>query len=329
MTGRSRFIERRKPTMLRVRHGIFDYPGHRALDDVSFEVAPGTITALVGPNGAGKSTLMRVCSGLERPFAGKVLLQDIDVHENPREAHRRMGYLPDFFGLYDDMTVRQCLEYRAAAQGVAGGARRAAVERAAERMEIADRMKQRAGELSRGLRQRLAIAQATIHNPVFVMLDEPASGLDPEARIGLAAALKALCAEGMTIIVSSHILAELDDYSTHVLMIRDGRIVEHAPIGAIEADAERVTISIELAAPDPRLAAILGGVPGIVVDRAGEKAAVLTATGGAAARQALLKELVDAGLPVIGFAAEKPRIQDTYLARMRAAGNKQAESKRP
>ncbi|HEY4162246.1 MAG TPA: ABC transporter ATP-binding protein [Dongiaceae bacterium] len=309
--------------MIRVRHVIFDYPGHRALDDVSFEITPGTITALVGPNGAGKSTLMRVCSGLDRPFAGKVLLQDLDVHEDPREAHRRMGYLPDFFGLYDEMTVRQCLEYRAAAQGVPGNRRRAAVERAAERMEIADRMKQRAGELSRGLRQRLAIAQATIHNPSFVMLDEPASGLDPEARIGLAAALKSLCAEGMTIIVSSHILAELDDYSTHILMIRDGRIVEHAPIGAMEAAAtEQVTLSIELAVPDPRLAVILGSVPGIVVDRADERAAVLTSTGGVAARQALLKSLVDAGLPVIGFAAEKPRIQDTYLARMRAAGDK-------
>jgi ABC-2 type transport system ATP-binding protein len=309
--------------MIRVRHLIFDYPGHRALDDVSFEIKPGTITALVGPNGAGKSTLMRVCSGLERPFAGKVFLQDLDVHEDPREAHRRMGYLPDLFGLYDEMTVRQCLEYRAAAQGVDGRRRGAAVERAAQRMEIADRMKQKAGELSRGLRQRLAIAQATIHNPSFVMLDEPASGLDPEARIGLAGALKALCAEGMTIIVSSHILAELDDYSTHILMIRDGRIVEHAPIGAMETDAaDRVTISIELAMPDSRLAAILGAVPGIVIERADERGALLTSKGGAATRQALLKGLVDAGLPVIGFAAEKPRIQDTYLARMRAAGEK-------
>jgi ABC-2 type transport system ATP-binding protein len=306
--------------MIGVRHLTFDYPGHRALDDVSFEIAPGTITALVGPNGAGKSTLMRVCSGLERPFAGKVFLQDLDVHEDPRESHRRMGYLPDSFGLYDDMTVRQCLEYRAAAQGVADNRRRVAVEHAAERMGIADRMKQRAGELSRGLRQRLAIAQATIHNPVFVMLDEPASGLDPEARIDLAVALKILCVGGMTIIVSSHILAELDDYSTHILMIRDGRIVEHAPIGAVEAaETDRVTISIELAAPDERLIEILGGAPGIVIDRADERAAMLTSVGGPAARQALLKSLVDAGLPVIGFAAEKPRLQDTYLARMRAA----------
>src|ERR1044072_3459514 len=151
--------------MIRVEHLIFDYPGHRALDDVSFEIKPGTITALVGPNGAGKSTLMRVCSGLERPFAGRVPRQDTDVHESPREAHERMGYLADFFGLYDEMTVRQCLEYRAAAQGVSKQTQCDAVELAAGRMDLSDRLNQRAGELSRGLRQRLAIAQATIHNP--------------------------------------------------------------------------------------------------------------------------------------------------------------------
>ncbi|HVY99163.1 MAG TPA: ABC transporter ATP-binding protein [Dongiaceae bacterium] len=306
--------------MLRVEHVIFDYPGRRALDDVSFEIAPGTITALVGPNGAGKSTLMRVCSALDRPFAGRVLLQELDVHENPREAHRRMGYLPDFFGLYDDMTVRQCLEYRAAAQGVPASKQRVALEQAATRMELRDRLNQKAGELSRGLRQRLAIAQATIHNPAFVMLDEPASGLDPEARIGLAHALKLLSAQGMTIIVSSHILSELDDYSTHILMIRDGRIVAHAPIGAVET-GERSVVEIELAAPDPRLPEILAGVPGIVVERADEMRAVLSANG-ATTRQALLKGLVDAGVPVIGFSAEKPRLQEAYLARMKAAGGR-------
>jgi ABC-2 type transport system ATP-binding protein len=306
--------------MIRVDHLIFDYPGQRALDDVSFAIEPGTITALVGPNGAGKSTLMRVCSGLERPFVGRVRLQDIDVHENPREAHRRMGYLPDFFGLYDDMTVRQCLEYRAAAQGVAKDKQSDAVDRAAARMELTDRLNQRAGGLSRGLRQRLAIAQATIHNPVFVMLDEPASGLDPEARIGLATALKTLCAEGMTIIVSSHILAELDDYSTHILMIRDGRIVEHGPLSALERPAEyHALVTIELAEPDPRLPQILASVPGIVVERADAQRATLATNGGPTTRQALLKGLVDAGLPVIDFTTEKLRLQDAYLARMRAA----------
>jgi ABC-2 type transport system ATP-binding protein len=187
-------------------------------------------------------------------------------------------------------------------------------------MELTDRLGQRAGELSRGLRQRLAIAQATIHDPAFVMLDEPASGLDPEARIGLTNALKALCAQGMTIIVSSHILAELDDYSTHVLMIRGGRILDHTPIGSLEREgSEKSLIAVELAAPDPRLREILAAMPGVAVERSDDRQALLSAANGAATRQALLKGLVDAGLPVVGFGAEKQRIQDTYLARMKAA----------
>jgi ABC-2 type transport system ATP-binding protein len=232
-----------------------------------------------------------------------------------------MGYLSDLFGLYDEMTVRQCLEYRAAAQGVSKSRQCVALEHAADRMDLRDRLNQKAGELSRGLRQRLAIAQATIHNPAFVMLDEPASGLDPEARMGLAHALKLLCAEGMTIVVSSHILSELDDYSTHILMIRDGRVVEHAPIGAMEA-GERSVIKIELASSDPRLPEILAVVPGVSVERANDMTAVLSANGGVTTRQALLKGLVDAGLPVIGFSVEKQRLQDAYLARMKAVGEK-------
>jgi ABC-2 type transport system ATP-binding protein len=129
----------------------------------------------------------------------------------------------------------------------------------------------------------------------------------------------------MTIIVSSHILAELDDYSTHILMIRDGRIIEHAPLSAMGgASGDRATIAIALGAPDPRLAEILKGVPGIEVESVDDRSAVILAGGGATTRQALLKGLVDAGLPVIEFSTEKVRLQDAYLARMRAADDAQS-----
>jgi ABC-2 type transport system ATP-binding protein len=155
------------------------------------------------------------------------------------------------------------------------------------------------------------------------MLDEPASGLDPEARIGLAGALKTLCAEGMTIIVSSHILAELDDYSTHILMIRGGRIVEHGPLSALGSRIDdHATISVELAVSDARLGEILAATPGIVVRQADDRRATFSTDGNSTTRQALLKGLVDAGLPVIDFTSEKPRLQDAYLARMRVAGGK-------
>src|SRR6185369_9813264 len=160
----------------------FDYPGVRALDGVGFELERGTVTALVGPNGAGKTTLLRCLAALETPLAGRIEVAGVDVLESPREAHRRLGYLSDFFGVYDALTVEQCLVHAAAAQGVEQAAVAAAVRRTAERLGLDDRLRTVAGTLSRGLRQRLAIGQALVHAPALLLLDEPAAGLDPEAR---------------------------------------------------------------------------------------------------------------------------------------------------
>jgi ABC-2 type transport system ATP-binding protein len=303
--------------MINVEHLIFDYPGHRALDDVSFAIAPQTITALVGPNGAGKTTLLRCLVALDRPGAGRVMLEEIDVHEAPREAHKRMAFLPDFFGVYDDLTVRQCLGYRARAHDVPRERRRAAVERAAERLGIADRMKDYAGTLSRGLKQRLAIAQAIIHEPRVALLDEPAAGLDPEARYSLAAVFRELRADGMTLIVSSHILAELEDYSTHLLAIRDGRIVDLRALQQPETGEAAVAMQLRLATADPRIGALLGTIAGVSDVAVDTLLVHFSLAGGVQVQHALLKRLIDEGLPVAEFAPVQSSLQDSYLALMR------------
>ncbi len=223
--------------MIVVEDLVFEYPGVRALDGVSFAIDQGGITALVGPNGAGKTTLMQCMAALATPFSGRVVLDGNDVHEHPRESHREMGYLSDFFGLYDDLTIRRCLDYRAMSQGIGAARRRAAIVLAATQVGLSEHLAQKAGELSRGLRQRLAIAQAIVHQPRFLLLDEPASGLDPEARQNLSDLLRALAANGMTILVSSHILAELEDYSTHMLILNQGRILEHRGIEGADGTA--------------------------------------------------------------------------------------------
>jgi len=306
--------------MLSVEHLSYDYPGTRALQDVSFAVVPQSITALVGPNGAGKTTLLRCMAALAEPIAGRVLLEGRDVHEEPRESHKAMGYLSDFFGLYDELAVLQCLRHQAAAQGVAAGIQAELVERAAQRVGLADRLRQPAGTLSRGLRQRLAIAQAILHEPRIVLLDEPASGLDPEARQSLSELLLDLRAEGMTLIVSSHILAELRDYSSHMLILRDGRLVHHGPVTGEGQGEEQVAVVIELAAPDPRLAAVLEAAGVAAVTVKGKGARVLL-PGGAAARETLLRRLVEAGLPVSGFSVERRDLQDAYLSRVKRGGD--------
>jgi len=309
--------------MLHVENLIFDYPGHRALNNISLFLERGTITALVGPNGAGKSTLMRLCAALDQPFSGNVYLDGLDVHANPRAAHRRMGFLPDFFGLYDELTVLQGLMYRAAAQGVPAAQRRTVAENAAERLEIRDRLGQKAGTLSRGLRQRLAIAQAVLHEPTFLMLDEPASGLDPSARIGLSAVLRNLTRDGMTILVSSHILAELEDYSTHILMLRQGEVVDHAPLAVMGTVTERrVEIRLDFARPVAELRKRLLAIGGIEVLSCGIDDAIVMSDPDPAARADMLAAVIAAGLPLASFAPERRSLQDIYLARMKAAAER-------
>ena len=213
--------------MIVVKDLTFDYPGFRALNQVSFSLSKGSVTALVGPNGAGKTTLMRCIAALESPLLGSVHVAGVDVFEFPREVHKRMGYLADNFGLYSELTVAQGLEYAARAQGLNSAAVVGAVRRTAQRMGLADKLNDQAKTLSRGQRQRLAIGQAIIHQPLVLLLDEPASGLDPEARSALAQVFRDLQTHGMTLLVSSHILAELDEYSTHMLALNQGRVLEY------------------------------------------------------------------------------------------------------
>jgi ABC-2 type transport system ATP-binding protein len=306
--------------MIRVEDLVFDYPGLRALDGVSFEVGEGSITALVGPNGAGKTTLLRCIASLEAPTAGRITVSGLDVRENPRECHRSMGYLSDFFGLYDQLTVEQCLRHRAAVQGMPPVEQAKLAARAAERTGIADRLKQKSGELSRGLRQRLAIAQSILHQPRLVMLDEPASGLDPEARMELSTLLVRLAGEGMTLIVSSHILAELEDYCTHMMILREGRLVEHRAVAGAGQGARRATIAIALADPDERLPGLLAGAAGCEVVSADARAARVLVPASAEARHGLLRQLMEAGLAVSDFHVARADLQEAYLARMREAG---------
>ena len=295
--------------MIHVENLIFEYPTKRALFDINLSIAKGGITALVGPNGAGKTTLINCLVGLHEPFAGHVLFDDMTVADEPREAHKKMGYLPDFYGLYDDLTVRQCLAHGAEMRGMGRNESLARAEISAARLNVADRLDDKVSSLSRGLTQRAAIARAIIHDPEFLVLDEPAAGLDPDARAQLSALFRQLRDDGMTLLVSSHILAELEDYCTDMIIIRDGRVVDQ---GMAAGTAPKRRISIELAEPCPRLETVLLAEPNVShVDMDGLRVTVHL-NGGKIEQLTLLKRLVDDGIPVIGFSDIKERLQDTY-----------------
>ena len=304
--------------MIRIQHLSHEYPGVRALQDVSVRIEPQSITALVGPNGAGKTTLMRCLCGLERPLAGEIEVDGINVIEEPRRSHERIGYLADFFGVYENLSVAQCLEYAAAANGIRSGLAARVLETATS-LGLADRLQQAAGTLSRGLRQRLAIAQAIIHGPQLLVLDEPAAGLDPEARHSLAALLRHLQASGMTLLVSSHILAELEEYATHMLIIDGGRIRDFRPL-APQSQSTR-SLQLELVAYTPDAMRLLAAQTGVAQLRQQGHALSFEFTGDFAAQAALLKTLVLAGVPVSALHPERVDLQQLYLDTLKTPGS--------
>jgi ABC-2 type transport system ATP-binding protein len=299
--------------IIQVRDLIFEYPGRRALDRVTFDIEAGAVTALVGPNGAGKTTLMRCLCGLERPLVGEIRVDAIDVIEEPRRCHERIGFLPDFVGLYEALTVEQCLHYHAAANGVTSGLALRLRETAAQ-LGLTDRLQQRVSELSRGLRQRVAVGQAIIHQPALLILDEPASGLDPEARHDLASLFRTLQGSGMSLLVSSHILAELEDYATHMLVLKDGRLIEHR---ALRGSPVRAELLIEVLSDAARARAWLAARAEVSDVEMIPSGARVVCAGLSDAHAVLLRDMVTAGFAVSSFAPVGSDLQRSYLDSVR------------
>jgi len=298
------------PPLVSVEDLAFDYPTKRALFDINVTISRGGITALVGPNGAGKTTLINCLAGLHEPIEGAVMFDGIEVATSPRQAHRRMGYLPDFYGLYDELTVRQCLEHGAEMRGINRREAATRAETAAAKLNVADRLDEKVGALSRGLTQRAAIARTIIHEPEFLILDEPAAGLDPDARQQLSALFRRLRDDGMTLLISSHILAELEDYCTDMIIIRDGRILDHGEAATDAAPPRRIVI--ELAEPNARFEALIKAAANTRLVELDGLTATIYMSGGRIAQVALLKHMIDAGMPVASFGDIKERLQDAY-----------------
>jgi ABC-2 type transport system ATP-binding protein len=301
---------------IRVDDLVFEYPGQRALHGVSFTIDRGSVTALVGPNGAGKTTLMSCIAALQTPFSGRIHVHGVDMLEDPREGHRRLGYLKDFFGLYDALSVERTLWHAARSQGIAARDCPGAVARVAEQLDITHLMQRAAGQLSRGQRQRLAIARTLVHQPPVLLLDEPASGLDPEARHHLATLMRRLRDTGMTLLVSSHILSELAEYSTHMMILRDGRLLEQRALGAEDG---RTWLRLGFAQAPGGIPDCIAAHPGVSGPHIEGGDIVLAFSGDAGARAALLKACVDGGLTLCAFGDLGTGLQDEYLRRVRAA----------
>ena len=210
--------------MIEVQHLTKRYGPVTAVDDISFTVQRGEILGFLGPNGAGKTTTMRVLTGYMPPTDGKAIVAGYDVFDHPIEAKRRTGYLPETPPLYPDMTVRDYLSFVARIKGVPRGERTARINEMLEKTRIADVANRHCGKLSKGYRQRVGLAQALMHNPEVLILDEPTAGLDPKQIIETRQLIKALAGDH-TIILSTHILPEVSQTCQRVVIINRGKVV--------------------------------------------------------------------------------------------------------
>src|SRR5262245_19740014 len=211
--------------MIEVRDLGKSYGTHPALRGVTLDIQAGDMFGLIGPNGAGKTTLIRILATLLQPSAGSATVNGHDVTRQAQAVRREIGYMPDFFGVYEELKVREYLEFFAATYGIRGAKRRATVDGVLELTDLTEKKDALISTLSRGMQQRLGLARVLVHDPKILFLDEPASGLDPRARIEIRALLKELRNMGKTILISSHILADLADLCNKIGLIERGKLL--------------------------------------------------------------------------------------------------------
>jgi len=304
--------------MIKIQHVSKLYRNVDALKDFNLEIAPGSIYGLIGPNGAGKTTLIRILAALLTPTTGQVWFDNEEVGQVPALIQRKVGYMPDFFGVYPDLTAVEYLEFYAGIHGIAGKKRANTINDLLELVDLSSKRDALVETLSRGMKQRLCLARALVHDPEVLLLDEPASGLDPRARVELRELLRTLQGMGKTIIISSHILLELAEMCSDIAIISGGRLI-------VSGDVEQVSrrlgdgrqLEIRVLERIPETVQLLKGMPGIsnVVNENGN---LLQAefTGDDRALHAVLAQLITHEIPVISFAprASGGRLEEVFMS---------------
>jgi ABC-2 type transport system ATP-binding protein len=212
------------------------YGATKAVNDISFSFSSGQIFGFVGPNGAGKSTTMRILATLEEPNSGDATVDGVSVIDEPEEAHRLVGYVPDNLPTHRDVSVHDYLDFFARAYGIKGARRRRVVEEIEEFTNLMGIRQKHLNALSKGMKNRVSVARALVHDPAVLIMDEPAAGLDPRARIELRELLKVLAGQGKAILISSHILTELAEICTGAIFIERGRILRAGMLGDLLGD---------------------------------------------------------------------------------------------
>jgi ABC-2 type transport system ATP-binding protein len=287
----------------------------RAVDDISFSFASGQIIGFVGPNGAGKTTTMRILATLDEPTAGDALIDGISVVEEPERARKLVGYVPDELPTHRDMSVSDYLDFYGRAYKLRGRQRRQVIQRIEEFTNLGGIRDKYLITLSKGMKQRVSVARALLHDPPVLIMDEPTSGLDPRARIELRELLKLLSWQGKAILISSHILTELAEVCNGVVIIEHGKILRAGTLEEVLAsDQPRRTIHVRVLERHEEAVKHLMQVPGV------EKASLLVdntveveINGAEAACSELLTDLVQANYRVLEFRLRRADLEELFM----------------
>ncbi|HCJ79398.1 MAG TPA: ABC transporter ATP-binding protein [Desulfotomaculum sp.] len=306
--------------MIKVRGLKKNYGRVQALKGLDMDVPAGSIYGFIGQNGAGKTTALRILAGLLVPDQGLAEVAGWDIMLYPRAVREAIGYMPDFFGVYDDLRVGEYLLFYASAYGIKGPRADKLRDDLLELVELGDKREAFVDTLSRGMQQRLCLARALVHDPPVLLLDEPASGLDPLARVEMREILKELGRMGKTILVSSHILTELADLCTHIGMITEGSLVRQGVLADLLNNTPVRKIVLRCACPPEKAVKVLEDWPGVEAINCQPHQVEFGLVGGLIQVAELLKELVNQEVPVTHFAQEEQTLEDTFVQLASQAG---------
>jgi len=287
-----------------------------AVNDLYLDLYPGEVYGLIGPNGAGKTTLMEMMVGAEQPTLGDIYIEGKPFRQdqNSPQLQRCIGYLPDDYPLYDDLTVWQYLDYFARLYGMTPAQRRSCLYDILELVQLTSKRRSRTTELSRGMKQRLGLARAIIHQPSLLVLDEPVSGLDPVARMEFRDIVKQLQASGITILISSHVLSDLADFCTTIGIMELGHLVESAPLEELYQRLSHQQIFIATLGDATALSQALSRQNAVVSQtQISEREICVEFEGDSAAAAALLRSLMEAGLSICQFNHTREDLETIFL----------------
>ncbi|TLS38237.1 ABC transporter ATP-binding protein [Pseudalkalibacillus caeni] len=293
------------------------YGSFTALDNLNLNIEKGTVFGFVGPNGAGKSTTFSILATLLAPTEGTAYINGFDVTRDPKKVRRHIGYMPDFFGVYDQLKASEYLDFYGASYGLGPAERSALIPQLLELVNLSHKKDSYVDVLSRGMKQRLCLARCLIHDPEVLILDEPASGLDPRARIEMRDILKELKAMGKTIVISSHILPELAEMCDELGVIENGQLVATGTVSAIHQKLKankvlNVTVldglekAIGFFEDDPKVTAVQ-------LDEKEERAFHFAYNGTEREQTELLEKAIHNGIHVLNFSEEKTDLEDIFL----------------